>query len=583
MRVIVLLLVLSFVCGCSAFVSGNFQDSEIEVVTSSEAKEDYSIPPVADAKYHFILGEMAINDGNLDRALSEYEEVIKLDPNPSRSIHLRLIQLYVRASRLDEAYRQVESALVADPKDAQLLQLKAGILAALKRTDEAIAVYRELIATNVDTSEEIYVLLSTLYSQTGRGTEGVELLQDLLKKSPKSTVAHYYMAKLYESQGKKDEADRYFKKTIQLSPNNDAIEIDYTRFLAAQKRFKEALQICDRVLKRDPENELAKKIRAQLLVVDNKYGEAISQLEELGKSESDATETRLRIALIKLEQQDFHGAVTDLNLVLTREPNYHVARYYLAVAYGGLKNTNAAVGELQKIPNNAENYTQAKMYEIFLLQQENKLEQASQVAATMISYKPQNPRLYALKASIDQERGAYAEALDGIKKASELDPKNDGFIFTYGVYLDKQERKEESYQKFERVIELNPKNANAYNYLGYSLAERGVELDRAIKLIGQAIELEPDNGYFIDSLGWVYFQKGQYIEAERELERAVKVISTDAVILEHLAQAKFKVGKLREALDVAHKAQQFVKQSDDKEVGPRLEKLISEVEKKLNQ
>jgi tetratricopeptide (TPR) repeat protein len=85
-------------------------------------------------------------------------------------------------------------------------------------------------------------------------------------------------------------------------------------------------------------------------------------------------------------------------------------------------------------------------------------------------------------------------------------------------------------------------------------AERGQNLDEAITLIAKAIELEPDNGYFIDSLGWAYYQQGKYGDALRELKRAVERAKEDPVILEHLGDAYVKNGLDSEAIDAWEKA-----------------------------
>jgi Flp pilus assembly protein TadD len=96
--------------------------------------------------------------------------------------------------------------------------------------------------------------------------------------------------------------------------------------------------------------------------------------------------------------------------------------------------------------------------------------------------------------------------------------------------------------QFRRVIALDPKHAEAYNYVGYMYAEKGQNLDEAIELIGKALALEPDNGYFIDSLGWAYYQQGRYVDALRELKRAVAKAKEDPVIFEHLGDALVKNG-----------------------------------------
>jgi Flp pilus assembly protein TadD len=111
--------------------------------------------------------------------------------------------------------------------------------------------------------------------------------------------------------------------------------------------------------------------------------------------------------------------------------------------------------------------------------------------------------------------------------------------------------------QFRHVITLDPKHAEAYNYVGYMYAERGQNLDEAVSLINKALALEPDNGYFIDSLGWAYYQQGRYGEAVRELKRAVDRAKEDPVIFEHLGDALIKGGFDEDAAAAWEKALQL--------------------------
>jgi len=104
------------------------------------------------------------------------------------------------------------------------------------------------------------------------------------------------------------------------------------------------------------------------------------------------------------------------------------------------------------------------------------------------------------------------------------------------------------------VIALDPKHAESYNYIGYMYAEKGTNLSEAIQLIQQALAIEPENGYFIDSLGWAYYQQGRYQEALRELKRAVSLAKEDAVLYEHLGDAYLKNNLANEAIDAWEKS-----------------------------
>ena len=113
---------------------------------------------------------------------------------------------------------------------------------------------------------------------------------------------------------------------------------------------------------------------------------------------------------------------------------------------------------------------------------------------------------------------------------------------------ERQKKYELSEAEFRKVLAINPDNAEALNYLGYMLANRGAKLDESAKMIQRALELEPDNGAFLDSLGWVYYQLGRYSEAEGPLLRAIQKIGTDPTVHDHLGDLYSKMGKTNEAI-----------------------------------
>jgi tetratricopeptide (TPR) repeat protein len=104
--------------------------------------------------------------------------------------------------------------------------------------------------------------------------------------------------------------------------------------------------------------------------------------------------------------------------------------------------------------------------------------------------------------------------------------------------------------EFKKVLEANPENTSALNYLGYMLADRNERLDEAEKMIAKAVDREPTNGAFLDSLGWVYFRQNKLADAERNLQRALEIgkMATDPTVHDHLGDVYFHEGKIREAI-----------------------------------
>jgi len=139
------------------------------------------------------------------------------------------------------------------------------------------------------------------------------------------------------------------------------------------------------------------------------------------------------------------------------------------------------------------------------------------------------------------------KALDRADQLTSTDSEKEQVYYMRGVSLERQKKYEQSEAAFRKVLEMNPKNALALNYLGYTLADRNVRLEEAYDLIKRAVDLDPDNGAYLDSLGWVYFRQGKLDDARGLLERALDRMQ-DPTVHDHLGDVYLKLGKTKEAI-----------------------------------
>ncbi len=153
-----------------------------------------------------------------------------------------------------------------------------------------------------------------------------------------------------------------------------------------------------------------------------------------------------------------------------------------------------------------------------------------------------------------EEAGKYEEAVAVLNEAAAKDPKSASARFSLGVVYDKMGNFEKMVEAIQSAIEIDPKNAVALNYLGYSYADRNVKLKEAEALILRALEVRPSDGFFIDSLAWVYYRQGDLPRAESELRRALTFVPDDPVVLEHLGDVLVSQGKGKEASALFEKA-----------------------------
>jgi tetratricopeptide (TPR) repeat protein len=121
-------------------------------------------------------------------------------------------------------------------------------------------------------------------------------------------------------------------------------------------------------------------------------------------------------------------------------------------------------------------------------------------------------------------------------------------------------------------------NAGALNYLGYLLAVRGEQLDEAIALVQRALKEEPENGAYLDSLGWAYFRRGDLDEAEKYLAAAVKQLPDNSEIQEHLGDLYTRKGRFAEAIAAYSRALAGDGQDVDK---ASIEKKISDAKGRI--
>jgi len=141
-----------------------------------------------------------------------------------------------------------------------------------------------------------------------------------------------------------------------------------------------------------------------------------------------------------------------------------------------------------------------------------------------------------------------SKALDQIEKLSETQSDKISVWFMRGAMLERAKKAEASEAEFRKILDADPSNSGALNYLGYMLADRGVRLNDALQMITKALEQDPGNGAYLDSLGWVYFKLGRLNEAEENVRKALETTPRDATVRDHLGDILLKQGKVRDAV-----------------------------------
>ena len=537
------------------------------------------------ALHHFLVGQLSLNDQDFKTALDNFSAVVELADEPTPLVYSKLADLHLRFGELDKALQAAETALREDPSDPSNRLLYAGVLEALGRDAEAEPQYKKLIE-EYPGKFDAYVLLSNLYVKQGRFQDSLDLLKRLERIDPSDSLAHYYLGRTYELMERYPQAEAEYMRVFESDPTLSRGSVELLRVLLRNKKSDKAKALCERMLQKDPTNAVARKVLGHLMLGESKLDEALKHLVVLEGIEADASDTRFKIALIQMEKRNYEEAVRELNLVLATKPDHSEARYYLASIYAGSGKRKEALEELFSIPNGDPMFVKSRTFAAFVLRQDNELKRARDVVAEAREVEPENKNLLLYQVLILRDLKEYRKAESLMREALTREPNDERLLFNLSLVLHERGKDDEALSLMERVVEINPRNSDALNYLAYGLIDKGRDLGRAQELARRALEVKPQDPYYLDTLGWAQFKAGKVEESEATLAKAASGAGDDIVVLDHyievlLARKKYdKAAALMKGVTEREVTQEELADEDTaaayKRIKDRLRDLIRE-------
>ena len=177
-----------------------------------------------------------------------------------------------------------------------------------------------------------------------------------------------------------------------------------------------------------------------------------------------------------------------------------------------------------------------------------------------------NGELYLLLAALYEEKTEYDKGIAVLEQARKAVPANTEVLYQLAMLLEKNGSHDKAMAYMEDLLKAEPDNAGALNFIGYSYAEKGINLDKAEEMVKKALEKRPDDGYIRDSLAWVFYGKGEYGKALAEILKAAEAVADDPTIIEHLSDIYAKLGQYDKAIESLRKSIDLEKKEDRRKV-----------------
>ena len=549
------------------------------------------------------LAELYARTGRIKDAVLEAQDILKRDGN-NLEAHRLLGRIYLRSlgdmqagtqseEILKLAIEQYQEIVRLDPKSVEDHLLLGRLYRLNNDLVKAEAEFKTAVKIQ-PASEEAVTALSILYNEEGDTTRALEVL-NAFPEAARSSKLYAALGYTYEQNKAYKKAVEAYQKSVELDHDN----LDSVRGLAQNLlndgQTDAALAQYKVIVDADSSDAQTYMRMAEIYRRGGRYDEAMDGLKKANTIVPESLEVKFNMAVIDQAQGRYDDAIVILNQLLQKtehvngqydaseQSNRAIFLERLGTVYREAGKTQLANDTFRRMFDLGDENAIRGYQEIIETYRDQKQWQSATTTAEEAAKRFPNDRsLQMVAASQRADMGDSAAAIERVKlllkgtgddrdvyialaqmysrlkdfpqaeasinKALELSNKPEDkqyTIFVAGSIYEREKKFDLAEEAFHKVVVADPKNAQALNYLGYMLADRGTRLEEALGYIRRALALDPQNGAYLDSLGWAYYKMGNYELAEENLRRASEKIGTDPTVQAHLGDLYMKTGRLK--------------------------------------
>jgi tetratricopeptide (TPR) repeat protein len=583
-----------------------FEENEDEAAAIAAYKRAMELDPTA-ADIPAQLAGLYLKQSKAQEAMNAAEAALKIAP-ANREANRVLGTVYAAISESTDAPArgrnadQAEAALAKAIQhfelalDGAVAESDPNVRATLARLylrsgayDKAIPLLSDLVNQEPGWQDGPMMLVEA-YAGAGRSADAIVWLEERTPGDPRLLPA---LADFYERERRWKDAAAAYDRALQRAPRNSDLKARYASALMnaggrenlekartaladvttarptdvrslyllsqAQRRLGDpaAAEVSARkVIAQNGRSPWGYYALAEALEARRKYQSVIDELapivaENRGKTGDAAMDLGILLPHLGFAYQEIgqpEKAIAAFEDARKLAPDDAAIAGYLIEANIAGKKYSAAVDAAKVALAQHPNDLRLTRLQAQALRHTGKADQGISLLESAVKAHADDPSAYIslAQAYVDADKGA--QAVKVLQDAQVRFPSDDGIAFELGSVFDKQKKFTEAESAFKQVLARDPENAIALNYLGYMLAERGERLDESVTYLKKALEIEPENPSYLDSLGWAYFKADKLDLAESNLRRAADQLKTNSVIQEHFGQLLFKLGRYDEAI-----------------------------------
>jgi tetratricopeptide (TPR) repeat protein len=493
----------------------------------------------SDLLYKFLLAEIASQRGNYQIAAQAYLEMAKTTRDPRIARRATEVALYGRYP--DLAVEAAKLWLATEKDSAAARQTLAAIFVNSNDLQSAKPLLQQILAADGDNIGQSLAQLHPLLAKHADKNAVLALVQELTKPYRGRPEAHLAVAEASLDANKVDAALAEIREAMRLRPDWETGALFQAQLLNRESRAK-ALDYLKAFLAANPKAQEVRLGYARQLISDKKFPEARAEFQRLLDDNPQNGDIAVTVALLSVQMNDLDIAEVQLKRVLEmdyKDPD--AVRFHLGQVNEERKRYDEAAKWYLSVEE-GEQYVLAHARYAFMLAKQDKLAEAR---AHLRSLVPQNDaqrvQILQSEAQLMREAKDYKESFDILRKALDAQPDQPELLYDVALAAEKIDRIDIVEVNLRRLIVLKPDHAQAYNALGYTLADRTDRLTEARDYIEKALKLSPEDPFILDSMGWVEYRLGHVTQGLQYLERAFQQ-RPDPEIAAHLGEVLWAKG-----------------------------------------
>ncbi len=358
-------------------------------------------------------------------------------------------------------------------------------------------------------------------------------------------VAAFHRALQADLAGRQAEADAAFRAMFKGSGGGTSRTIlAYSDFLARRGDSDQARAVLERYLERFPNSHVVSDALDRVT-----RGEALPRL--VSNTRQGLAEAFFTVAGLAVSYQRYDSAKIYLRLALHLRPDFDPAKILLANILEDHQRDTQAIDVYRSVSPSSALAHSARIRLASILDKLERTDEARAILHRLAADQPDDIRPLVALGDMLRAKKRYNEAVaeydSAVARIGEPEEPHWVLFYVRGIALERLGEWPRAEADFEQALKLRPGHPSVLNYLGYSWVDRGLHLDKAKEMIEEAVAKRPDDGYIVDSLGWVLYRLGDFEGAVRHLERAVSLRPQDPLINDHLGDAYWRVGRKLEA------------------------------------